>query len=141
MPVAFYVSLGVLIVALLLPLSLIVMRLGNPPGASVQPPSDVEVRLAALELTVAGLPSLWESERSRAEAAANSARTARARAERLTRQREEELDADDDVRGDDAREGRAQRMPAVHAEVGVPAQPNDYAAMIRREALLTLKAI
>lgn len=49
----------------------------NPVG------TDLEPRLAALEVKVAGLPSLWEEERQRAFKAADRARKAEARAEEI----------------------------------------------------------
>ncbi len=144
MPTGFYIGCAVILVLQLVAIAALSWRAlerktqGEPiPQAAVQ----MESRLAALELTVAGLPSLWESERSRAEAAANSARTARARAERLTREREAELEADHNVRGDDAEESGGGRMPAVRQDLGPHPQPDGYSRALIENSLHALRAI
>lgn len=141
MPISFWIAVGAII---LLQVGLTLWRnspASEEPEPVEAPQTSVEVRLAALELTVAGLPSLWESERTRAEAAANSARTARARAERLVKQRLELEDADDDVRDDDGDAGQIERVPAVPQNVGAPPIPDDYAAQMRRNALFNLSPL
>jgi len=52
----------------------------------------LEIRVAALELKVEGLPALWEDERKRVERAADSARKARASAEKKLEEYEELTD-------------------------------------------------
>lgn len=72
-------------------------RIPEPSSAPAEPqqqPWQVEfmARVAALEVTVQGLPSLWEDERKRAERAFASARAARSK---LDREREEQLESED----------------------------------------------
>jgi len=67
------------------------LALTNAPGKAV------EARLASLELTVKGLPSLWEEERKRAERAADSARKARTAAEKILAEVPELEPADEGV--------------------------------------------
>lgn len=79
------------------------------PGVSEEQLVEMRAELAELKLTVAGLPSLWEAERERAEEAADrakrafaSARAAKSAAERALAEREpDEGDDDDDDEGDD----------------------------------------
>jgi hypothetical protein len=82
----------------------------QPPTPDLAPtPQLVELmgKVAALEVTVAGLPSLWEEERKRAK---RSYAAARAAESKLARQREEDEEDDDDEEGDD--------VLALHARGG-----------------------
>jgi len=80
------------------------------------------MRLAELEITVKGLPSLWEEERKRADRAADSARKARASAEEKLAEVEEIIEANEGVPGlDEPAELELQLQP-MRANMGVPAE-------------------
>lgn len=92
--------------------------LRRKPAAPVKPPTDakLEARLAAVEVKVEALPSLWEEERSRAERAHAAARAARSSAQKKLDELEALQDGDDEdaeVQWDDAGGGPGGGLPAV----------------------------
>jgi len=88
------------------------------------PGEAVEARLAALEVTVMGLPSLWEEERKRAFRYADSARKSEASAEEKLALVEEITDAATDLREPDGDGGEEQWVPTVLPRLGNAPEPN-----------------
>lgn len=105
-----------------------------------EPAETLQLRVAELEMRVAALPSLWDTERMQAEAALKQARSehAKARAARSAAERargeSDELDADEDVHGGDGGSGAAQGVLPMHRRVeGSPGAEPDH--MDRARAL------
>lgn len=82
----------------------------------------LEGKLAAVEVTVKGLPSLWEEERRRAKHSQDAARKDRASAEALREQVEEVLEAVDDVPDEHAAGGGGAGLQPMQPGVGDAAQ-------------------
>ena len=85
------------------------------------PNEEVEVRLASLEVTVAGLPSLWEEERKRAKRAQDSARKDREHAEAIREQVSEAIEGSEELRDDDVQGEPELGVHDMRANMGVPA--------------------
>lgn len=83
---------------------------------------DLAARVGRLETKVEGLPSLWESERKRAENARSAARVALSRA-RKRDESDDEDEEDPDLFGDDGDGGGRGRMFPMPAPVAAPPVP------------------
>lgn len=93
------------------------MAVQNAPAASL------EGRLAAVELKVDGLPSLWEEERKRAKRSQDSARKAREDADSKLAAIAEYEQSAGDVRGGDEGGGEEVEMHHVLPRLGPPTEP------------------
>jgi len=108
-------------------------QLTNKPDGDANTPrtpylEELSSKLAALETTVKGLPSLWEEERERAKKHADRASAAYRGAESiLTAIEAEDEDAgeDPDVYGDDEERGGDEGVRPLHDGVGVSAPAGD----------------
>lgn len=88
----------------------------------VQAPSEaLEVRIAALEVTVMGLPSLWEEERKRAKRAQDSARKDREHSETIREEIAEAIEGADELRDVDEEGSDIERVLGMRPNMGVPA--------------------
>ncbi len=92
--------------------------LTNAPGKAM------ESRLASLEITVKGLPSLWEEERKRADRAADSARKARTAAEKILAEVGEVEDPGQGVPEFDGAGGEQLEMSYVRPGLASPIDPD-----------------
>ncbi len=87
------------------------------------PGEAVEVRIAALEVVVQGLPSLWEEERKRAKRAQDSARKDREHAEDLRAEVSEAIEGAEELRGVDEDGGQIEGVHPMRKNMGVPSRP------------------
>jgi len=91
---------------------------------------ELAAEVAALKLTVAGLPSLWHEERERALQHANRAQTAERRTQKLLEASDEDgEDYDEDEAAEAVRELNALRgqddgVLALHEGMGIPLDPD-----------------
>jgi len=74
-------------------------------------------KVAALEVKMEGMPSLWEEERERTKKQADRSQQAVRDLEARLAEGEEESDADDDLSADDAPSGQLGLMPPVSEAV------------------------
>jgi len=90
------------------------------------------MRISELEITVKGLPSLWEEERKRAKRAADAARKARESADQKLDEIEALIEESADIPGINAAGGPEPEMQRVRPNMGVPADPGlqDRAAAV-----------
>ena len=105
-------------------------------AAGKAPESPLEARVAALEIKVAGLPSLWESERKRVEQHAERARKAEKSARRIREEIEEEPEEDPDLFAVDARGSNGRPMRALHAQLEGGGSPDASPLEQARRALV-----
>jgi len=90
---------------------------------STAPTEAVEVRLAALEVTVQGLPSLWEEERKRAKRAQDSARKDREHSEQIRAELAEEVERVDEFSVPDGEGIEPERVqPMLRRLGGAPSE-------------------
>lgn len=122
--VTLWLFVGVGMLALAGSVSWLIIRLGT----SMERQADPELlpRVAALEVMVKGLPSLWEEERDRVERTAKRIAVSQARA----RERSEESDQGQEP--DDVRQRDGEEQPGLHS---VP-QNMDRLATLRRQHVL-----
>jgi len=86
------------------------------------PTEAVEVRLAALEVVVQGLPSLWEEERKRANRAKDSARKDREHADRVREGSAEAIEGAEELQGVDVDGGEPEGVHPLRRNMGVPSR-------------------
>jgi len=84
----------------------------------------MELRLAALELTVQGLPSIWEDERARTQRAADAARAARKSAEDKLEEVQELIESQEELPLLDEGGIEERGVPPMRARLGDPPAPN-----------------
>jgi len=104
--------------------------------------SELASKLAALEVKVEGLPSLWEEERDRAKKHADRAQAAYRGAESILAAvdgGEDDEGEDHPLYEDDEAGGRDQQMLALHPRMGLP--PSDDETELRNRAKAAIQTL
>jgi len=102
----------------------------------VEPQTAVEVRVAALEVSVAGLPSLWEDERARSKRDKDRALAAERSVEEKLAELEERTAAGEDVLTGDGEGGAGSGMLHLQPRLGQPHEPGIHERAAAVEHLL-----
>jgi len=100
------------------------------------PTEAVEVRIAALEVTVAGLPSLWEEERKRAKRSQDSARKDREHAESVREEVADAIEGSEDFRPVDESGSPEPGVLPMRANMGVAPNPGIHERAAQMSHLL-----
>jgi len=102
----------------------------KPPASAAG--SALEARLAAVELTVMGLPSLWEDERRRSERARDASRKARDSADEKLEEVAELIESGADLRSVDGEGSEQTQLQLMRGNLG----PAPDASLHERAAAL-----